>query len=274
VLDGAVGEALEALAQDLESGDKRWGEDAELDAGQQLLLRWPEAFSGSGLTAKGILDELTRREWLWIDPMAPLKKVLDAEIGGRPTKAIRLERTISQILIREPGSFAEAEGIRGRAPSESTLPRDAGPERMTDGPLLGHGSDGGDPKPELRQAKAPERPGRSSKAEEPTDGSQTGKNDASRSRRLPGADPAPTESESRKGPSETHAQPSLNEVLEVLSRLPATAQADGWCTLPKSDAMTACRKCGVRVTHGRLGKLAQEEPGRFAVEGIIVKYRP
>ena len=124
--------------------------------------------------------------------------------------------------------------------------------------------------------KAPERAGRSSKAGEPADGSQTGKNDASRSHRPPGADPAPTtRSESRKGPSETtHAQPSLNEILEVLSRLPATAQADGWRALPKSDVMTACRKCGVRVTHGRLGKLAQDEPGRFAVEGIIVKYRP
>lgn len=274
MLDGAVGEALKAIAQDLESGDKRWGEDAELDAGQQLLLRWPEAFSGYGLTAKGILDELTRREWLWIDPMAPLKKVLDTEIGGRPVKAIRLEHAISQVLIREPGAIAKAEGSQGRAPSESTLSQDGGPERMTDGPLLGHGPDGGDPKPELRQMKAPERAGRSSKAGEPADGSQTGKNDASRSHRPPGADPAPTRSESRKGPSETYAQPSLDEILEVLSRLPATAQADGWCTLPKSDVMTACRKCGVRVTHGRLGKLAQEEPGRFAVEGIIVKYRP
>ncbi len=274
VLDGAVGEALKAIAHDLESGDKRWGEDAELDAGQQLLLRWPEAFNGYGLTTKGILDEMARREWLWIDPMAPLKKVLDAQVGGRTVKAIRLEGAISQVLIREAGAIAEAEGSQGRAPSESTPPHKTGPERMTDGPLLGHGPDGGDPQPELRQMKAPERAGRSSKAGEPADGSQTGKNDASRSHRPPGADPGPTRSESRKGPSETHAQPSLNEILEVLSRLPATAQADGWRALPKSDAMTACRKCGVRVTHGRLGKLAQEEPGRFAVEGIIVKYRP
>ena len=273
VLDGAVGEALKALAQDLESGDKRWGEDAELDAGQQLLLRWPEAFSGYGLTAKGILDELTRREWIWIDPMAPLKKVLDTEIGGMPAKAIRLERAISQVLTREPGAIAEAEGSQGRAPSESTVPRDPGPERPADGPLLGHGPDGRDPKPEPRQTRSPKRPGRSSRLDEAAESGPSTQHAANSSRHSAGANAGDTGPERRKGASQTATQPSLNEILEVLNGYPGTTQADGWRTLPKSEALTACRNHGLRVTHGWLAKLGQEEPGRFAVDGVVVKYR-
>lgn len=274
VLDGAVGEALKALVQDLESGNKRWGEDAELDAGQQLLLRWPEAFSGYGLTAKGILDELTRREWLWIDPMAPLKKVLDAKIGGRPVKAIRLERAISQVLIREPGATAEAEGSQGRAPSESTPPSDAGPERTANGPLLGHGPDGRDPKPEPTQTRSPKRSGRSSRHEEAADGEQSTLHDANNSSHFTGANPGDTGPERRKGESQTATQPSLSELLEVLNAYPGTAEAGGWQTLSKSEALNACRKHGLRVTHGWLAKLGQEEPGRFSVDGVVVKYRP
>lgn len=274
VFDGAVGEALKALVQDLESGDKRWGEDAELDAGQQLLLRWPEAFSGYGLTAKGILDELTRREWLWIDPMAPLKKVLDVEIGGRPVKAIRLERAISQVLIREPGAITEAEGSQGRAPSGSTVPRDADPERPADGPLLGHGPNGRDPKPEPSQTRSPKRSGRSSRPEEAADGGQSTLHAANSSGHSPVANAGDTGPERRKGAPQAGTQPSLNDILEVLNGCPGTAEANGWRTLPKSEALTACRKQGLRVTHGWLAKLGQEEPGRFAVDGVVVKYRP
>ena len=273
VLDGAVGEALKVLGQDLKSGDKRWGEDAELDTGQQLLLRWPEAFSGYGLTAKGILDELTRREWLWIDPMAPLKKVLDAEIGGRPVKAIRLERAISQVLIRETGAIAEAKGSRGRVPSESTLADKTGQERMAAGPRLGHGTDGGDPMPEPGQTRSPKPAGRSSRPEEATDSGPSTQHDANSSGHSPGANPGDTGPERRKGMSQTATQPSLNEILEVLNGVLGTAVADGWRTLPKSEALTACRKRGLRVTHGWLAKLGQEEPGRFAVDGVVVRYR-
>ena len=73
--------------------------------------------------------------------------------------------------------------------------------------------------------------------------------------------------------SQTATQPSLNEILEVLNGVLGTAVADGWRTLPKSEALTACRKRGLRVTHGWLAKLGQEEPGRFAVDGVVVRYR-
>lgn len=108
-LDGPAGEALKALAKDLSTGKKRWGHDAQLDSENQLLLRWPDALADYGLAPKVILDDLASRGWLWLDPMAPLKKVLDAEMGGASVKTIRLEPAISQVLVREAGGVAQAE---------------------------------------------------------------------------------------------------------------------------------------------------------------------
>lgn len=206
--------------------------------------------------------------------MAPLKKVLDAEIGGGPVKAIRLERAISQVLIRERGAIAEAEGSQGRAPRESTLPHDADPERMANGPQLGHGPDGGDPKSESRGTTSPKRAGRSSKAEVATDRRQSIQHDANNGRYSPGVNPGDMGPERRKGTSQAATQPSLNEILEVLNGFLGTTEAGGWRALPKSEALTLCRKHGLRVTHGLLAKLGQEEPGRFAVDGVVVKFRP
>jgi conjugal transfer pilus assembly protein TraI len=100
ILDGAVGEAFKALVQDMASGDKQWGVDVTLDENQHVLLRWPDAFSGYGLNPKSILDELSSRGWLWVDPMAPMKKITDAQFDGVFAKAIRIERDVSNELIR------------------------------------------------------------------------------------------------------------------------------------------------------------------------------
>ena len=102
-LEGPVGEALKALAQDLKLGDKVWGNDVVLDSEQQVLLRWPTAFSGYGLTPKAILAELSEKTWLWIDPLAPLKKVLDREVAGVLGKFIRLKHDVCSRGIGKDG---------------------------------------------------------------------------------------------------------------------------------------------------------------------------
>ncbi len=125
-LIGPVGEALKAMAQDLKSGDKRWGDDVVIDADQHVLLRWPDSFSGYGLTAKTILDELSAREWLWIDPMAPLKKVLEMEIGGVQAKFIRLERDVSEVFVHETGGIPRGDLAREKRPQKvSAQPKQA-----------------------------------------------------------------------------------------------------------------------------------------------------
>ena len=238
MLDGPVGEALKALAQDLRAGDKRWGVDAMLDAGGQVILRWPEAFNGYGLTAKGILDELVGRDWLWIDPMTPLKKILDAEIGGRQVKVIRLEHEIGDALIGEVGEIARSDPNQGETPPPLMRPRDSGAEKIVDD------RDEGYPKRERRRATTPKGAGRLSLEE------------------------------TRDEAFGASAQPSLEEIIAVLGELPATAQPDGWLALSKPEAMSACKKRGLKLTHGWLARLAQEDHDRFNVEGAIVKYRP
>lgn len=93
------------------------------DAGH-LLLRWPDAFSGYGLTPKNILDELATREWLWIDPMAPLKKVLDAQLGDGTAKVIRLERDITDALLRRWATFESCgkDVVAGTQPESAPQP--------------------------------------------------------------------------------------------------------------------------------------------------------
>lgn len=263
LLDGPVGEALKTFAQDLRAGDKEWGVDAMLDAGGQVMLRWPEALSGYGLTAKVILDELVGRDWLWIDPMAPLKKVLDAEIGGRQVKVIRLEHEISDVLIREVGEIAHSDARQGETPSPPVPPRDSGQERIEDDP------DGREPKRERRRASTTKGAGRLAMDEaEATKHVPLSDRDADHD-----SGAALAGREIREGPFGASVQPSLDEVMAALGELPATAQPDGWRTLSKPEAMSACKKRGLKLTHGWLATLAQVDRDRLIVEGAIVKYR-
>ena len=111
-------------------------------------------------------------------------------------------------------------------------------------------------------------------AEVATDRRPSIQHDANNGRYSPGANPGDMGPERRNGTSQAANQPSLSEILEVLNGCPGTTEADGWRALPKSEALTLCRKHGLRVTHGGLAKLSQEEPGRFAVDGVVVKFRP
>ena len=98
-LDGAVGEALKALAEDIRSGDKDCAKLTHIDSTGVLCLKWPDAFKGYGLENKTILDELGRRNWLVVDPMAPFRKVSEVEVGiGAPWKVIRLQPVVKSLL--------------------------------------------------------------------------------------------------------------------------------------------------------------------------------
>jgi conjugal transfer pilus assembly protein TraI len=83
-LDGAIGEAIKALAQDLKANDKKFGHDAIVSKEGHVFLRWPDAFAGYGLAPKIVLDQLTERGWLVIDPMSPLKRTNPQNFGMGP----------------------------------------------------------------------------------------------------------------------------------------------------------------------------------------------
>jgi hypothetical protein len=50
-----------------------------------------------------------------------------------------------------------------------------------------------------------------------------------------------------------------------------TQQMDGWRSLPKREAIAACRKRGMRLTHGHLDNLAQQDTQRLALDGVILR---
>ncbi|MBV7542131.1 MobH family relaxase [Acidovorax sp. sic0104] len=100
--DGAAGEGLKALMDDLRSGTRQWGVDVRVDEDEQILVTWPTAFSGYGLTGKVLLEEMSVNEWLWIDDDNPLRKLQDLDVGnGETIKVLRLSYEASYAFLYE-----------------------------------------------------------------------------------------------------------------------------------------------------------------------------
>ncbi|MBU9211614.1 MobH family relaxase [Burkholderia multivorans] len=277
VLDGAVGEALKALAQDLKSGDKRWGVDVVIDADQHVLLRWPDAFSGYGLTAKSILDELGSREWLWIDPMAPLKKVMEAQFGGDIAKAIRLTPEISQTLIREAGAALDGGHIESEvknSPCQEAKKKPAEPEnsQMQAKPVK-QGR-----KPKREAINFGEKTSVASFGEAKTTTGSFGEAKTQRRNEQPGKTPASvdggTDGDQGAGDvAESAGLPSVDDVIAVIKDLQAAVQSDGYLLINKQDVLAACKKRGLRITHRRLWELGSKDPDRLSVDGGVVRFK-
>lgn len=116
LLEGEVIEALRQLAQDLRCGKKQWGVDAVLSSEGQILLPWPQAFDCCELAPHRILGELSERNGLWSDPMTPLKKVFEVELGGQRMKVIRLKREFVDQM------FSDALDDTGFVPDSENAP--------------------------------------------------------------------------------------------------------------------------------------------------------
>jgi len=98
-LDGAVGEALQALARDLQSGKRSAATLTHVDPAGVVCLKWPDAFTGCGLESKAILDELSRHGWLAVDPLSPFRKVTEIEVeGGEKWRVVRLQPAVSRLM--------------------------------------------------------------------------------------------------------------------------------------------------------------------------------
>jgi conjugal transfer pilus assembly protein TraI len=124
-LDGAVGEALQALARDLQSGKRSAAILTHVDPAGVVCLKWPDAFNGCGMESKAVLDELSRHGWLALDPLSPFRKVAEIEVeSGEKWRVVRLQPAVSRLMaigqparpVGPPPTAEPAERVRQPRP--------------------------------------------------------------------------------------------------------------------------------------------------------------
>ena len=98
-LDRRIADAFKILVDAIQGKNGEGGKLACVDPDGVLCLRWPDAFKETGLDNKTILEELSRREWLLVDPLSPFRKVSEINMGsGAPWKVIRLQPSAVNLL--------------------------------------------------------------------------------------------------------------------------------------------------------------------------------
>jgi conjugal transfer pilus assembly protein TraI len=248
-LDGAIGEALKALAQDIKARDKKWGIDAIHDQDGNVCLRWPDAFAGYGLTPKTVLDQLADRGWLVIDPMSPLKRTIPKEFGDGAHNAIRLGLEISKVLLLESG-MSDGREV-SQAPEIQSHPQTTPPaksvtaRKASDTPKAG--------------AKKPVKP---SPALAP---STNGTNHPGSTR---DAQPANDTTKSAQ------AAPTIEALLAVLRSLDSAPQQDGFYQITKMEAMRAFKRHGLKVNHRLLWKFDELKSGLLELMEDKIRFKP
>jgi conjugal transfer pilus assembly protein TraI len=284
VFDGATGEALKAMADDLRSGTKQWSETVHVDSEGYAFLRWPGAFTGYGLTAKVLLDELSSKEWIWIDPMMPLRKVLEIEIDGLPHKAIRLESEASHALLYAAGhesyggAKTSAKPVTAKEPSiipEEPMPT---PEPAPIAPAEQPRKQRQGPPPPLFGA-APTQP---SANQAPTQKPKQPRSEASATKQPAQnkpANPDGTETAARKttdkkgesatkpdSSSEAAQLPPVAEIIAALAGLGGDSGVPGWRVLILQDARQAMKKAGITIKRAQVHALAKKHPNQLKLD--------
>lgn len=257
-LDGAVGEALRALAQDIKSGDKRWGHEVMIDQDRQLLLRWPDSFIGYGLTVKMILDELVAKEWLWVDPMTPLKRVMDVELCGQAAKAIRLVPELTPVFVIESGGAPESVVAPTKPAIESAAASQGNAGTESSSTETNRGIS--ETKPDNRETKTAKR-----------ESAEKQKKKGHRKSDAPSL-PATT---AKPAPSSPDA-PSLKQVIEALIDAADGEVPDlsGWITVAKYQAMSQFKAKGLKVSLGHLDYLSKAHEDQLVIVGGKIRFRP
>jgi conjugal transfer pilus assembly protein TraI len=241
-LDGAIGEALKALAQDLKARDKKWGIDAIPDQDGHIYLRWPDAFAGYGLARKTVLDQLANRGWLVIDPMSPLKRTIPTEFRDGAHNAIRLGLEISKVLLLESemsdgGEINHASAIQAHThPSKPTTTRNS---------------------PDILKAGMEE-------SVKPSPAPATSTIGANPLRRQPINDTTKF----------AQGAPTIEALLVVLRSLEIAPQEDGFCQIAKMEAMRACKRHSLKINHRLLWKFDELKSGLMELKDDKIKFKP
>lgn len=299
-----IGEALRFIIEQLNKGKKSWGEDALIDPEGFLRLRWPNAFAGLGFTSKFILDELGGRDWLWADPLAPLKKIIDTEFSDGVAKSIRLERNITFTLEREVG-FTVAQSATKSQESDGGYQCTDSPLGEGDAPRVVHEhrepgvqegvsikvaadneiseqSRGSTQETEVlpREKKKKSRLAPKGGA---TTSARSGDQKESQASSLPssdshetnvGAEEAGSAEKSRMAPIPASHPVSYAGLIPVLVAIEQFKEdGDGMRTCDRSLLLQQARRMGIKLRHGDVIMLGSSGNADFILEGSIVKYR-
>lgn len=235
--DGAAGEVLKAIAQDLGDGTKKWDEDAYVE-GAHVLLRWPECLEHYGIPSATILTEMADKKWLHADPLNPLKRTVDAIVNGVQFKAVKLDARASSAFL-----------LMKELPSTSPL-EDDGMKQAEITPVVQK------PFPERK----PKKPSKPKPAPAPAE------------ENLVAAEPQATEP-SPPTPSQVQDhEPLLEQVIAFLRGIEGTQyDAEGWGQIPRSIVNRRCK--GEAWDMDAIKRLADAHPAvlRMNKLGVHIK---
>lgn len=243
VLTGAIGEALKALAQDLKMNDKQFGHDAIVSEEGNVFLRWPDAFAGYGLAPKVVLDQLTERGWLVIDPMSPLKRTISQKFGDGARNAVQLTIALSQVFLEHSGS----PGVSSQQSLEG-----AGGATNPDTAKFSATAEGKPP-----STCAPIQPETNSAIMEEHHPGKSGDGEAGKEVRSAGK-----------------SSPNINETLAILRTLNLVPNDDGYCRIDKSEGLKRCRAAGLKVNHRTLWRFDEEKSELLSLDSGDIRFKP
>lgn len=240
--NGPIGETFKALAQDLDSGDKKWSYDVTIDEEGYINFRWPNAFSGYGITGKSILDDLVSRNYLWINPLSPLIKTVDHIFPNDTvaSKAIRLIpdfATAFTALLRKPHQILEP--IVDRCKVENL------PYQQADNIKPINHSISGALQPEILANNEASSPYEASAQASSFD-----------------QNIMLTSAGEKRSTARTI---SVNEIFSAILEAPKTINPDGSYLIQKKDLMLACQGKGIKISHKRLKELSEEYPEEISL---------
>lgn len=306
-LDGLVGEALKALAEDLRSGAKRWNQQAFEEPDGRVLLAWPEAFAGYGLTPSSILNDLASKDWCVADPYIPTKRVIERTVDGRQLLVIHLHHDVSEALIYAAKRVATSKDREPPQEREMRLPREPMKEVVADAPVakadmqaasVGQGvapanATQHEAAPEVAEKRRKKKK-KHSAAQPATEGDAQAAGAKSASEPVlvksqpivspEQADarqqlPAPPEQERQRPKTdmvppttrvideETIAGRKIDAIVSSAMQLEISAKEGAWLCVGHLELQNELSKNGAGITRAQLHKIARENPKIFRVDG-------
>jgi conjugal transfer pilus assembly protein TraI len=235
--NGPIGETFKALAQDLDSGDKKWFYDVAMDDEGYIIFRWPNAFSGYGITGKSILDDLVNKGYLWVNPLSPLIKTVDHSFANDPaaSKAVRLIPEFAVAFI----------ALLNRSPQTTQAISD-----VNDGMAMSDINTGSVSVSSPSIAYATHKDTTSLQDKPTIDIDATHRVTVDQNLML-------TSSVEKKSTARTI---SVEEIFSAILDSPKTINPDGSYLILKKDLMLACQGKSIKISHKRLKELADEYP--------------